>query len=918
MPPPFFLSLKWKLLLPLTLAMAVGTVALTWINDDNLRHAVEQTRLDGAMHNEALLQFLIQQNERQLEDAGTALADFLVAGHTGPLGLESGFVLQPYWDQLSLNQGFESLRLYDADQRLLTGFGNAPAPDDLITAKLTEVLTKERPASGLHCAERCLFYGMVPVLSNGVTAGAVVVAMDLSSLLSAFGQSSGRDLAVAIDQAASTRLHAATAANIKTLVNQARFEPHPMLPRLESALSHSGGKVYEWQKLRSLATTPGTPYFITRKDVTEAEQAIERAFLTNLVTGLGVFILAEGALLVALAWFMRRMNRVSTGLPMLGEGRWRDALQHLQFRDKAPRDELSMLEEAALTLADQLETLDTASRNQQNDLANLVDTLSHERDFISGLLDTAQALILTQDDHGVIRMANHYAKTLTGLAENQMIGQDYFEQMIAPQERHDWRARMLTHFSRDLTPLRFEAPLVTPGGLRNITWVHSLIGHESALKGTNGDETLILSVGLDLTELKSAQARASYLSDYDTLTGLCNRQGFQRRLTQALFGTAGGALLLIDLDDFKAINDLAGHSAGDAVIQHMAERLRSLDPEPRLAARLGGDEFALYFDPLPDAQLLQTARLLCKGDQGQHVATACVGIAVVQPNASAESLMGHADLALSQARIKGRSNWHLYNPKDGIRESLLDRTEQLALITDALHNDRLVLFLQPIIAIRTGQAAHYEVLLRVRTPSGQILAPAPLIAAAEASGLIREIDQWVLQHSIALIANRPELHLAVNLSARSLDNIELPAVLHGLLEEHRVRAQQLTLEITETAALNQLTHAESLLNGIRALGCKLALDDFGVGFSTFQYLKHLPVDFVKIDGSFIRTLDTSEDDQLFVKALVEAIHGYGKLAVAEYVENEAILRCVTALGIDYAQGYHFGRPQPVEVALNTV
>lgn len=914
---PRFLSLKWKLLLPLTLAMAAGTVALTWINDRNLRQAVEQTRLDDLTRNDALIHFLIRQNERQLVDAAAVLADFLVASHTESLGLESGFVLQPYWEQLSLNQGFDSLRLYDTEQRLMTGFGSAPAPDELITARLTEVLTSEHPSSGLHCAERCLFYGMVPVLREGVTAGVVVVAMDLSSLLSAFGQSSGRDLAVALDQPPPLRLYATTNTDIGNRVGGARFEAHPLYPGFELALGHANGKIYEWQKLRSLAAAPGTPLFITRKDVTEAEHAIEHAFLTNLATGVGVFILAEGVLLISLGWLMRRMNRVSTGLPLLGEGRWRDARQHLQFRKQTPHDELSTLEDAALTLAGQLESLDTASRTQQDDLARLVDTLSHERDFISGLLDTAQALILTQDGHGVIRTANHYVETLIGLPESQLIGQDYFERMIAPQERQDWRARLLTHFGRDPSPLRFEAPLVTPDGLRNITWVHSLIGQQGALKDASGSGLLILSVGLDLTELKSAQARASYLSDYDTLTGLYNRQGFQRRLAQAMLGADGSALLLIDLDDFKAINDLAGHTAGDAVIQNMADRLRGLKPEPQLAARLGGDEFALFFEPQPDAQLLQTARLLCKGDQGQHIATACVGIAVLQPGCSTESLLGHADLALSQARVKGRSNWHLYNPKDGIRESLLDRTEQLALITGALREDRLTLFLQPIIAVQTGQPAHYEALLRVRAPSGQILAPAPLIAAAEASGLIREIDLWVLQHAIAMMAGRPNLRLAVNLSARSLDNPELPALLQAQFQQHAVKPQYLTLEITETAALNQLDHAELLLGGIRALGCKLALDDFGVGFSTFQYLKHLPVDFVKIDGSFIRTLDDSEDDQLFVKALVGAIHGYGKLAVAEYVENEAILRWVSELGIDYAQGYHFGRPQPAEIVLGT-
>jgi diguanylate cyclase (GGDEF)-like protein/PAS domain S-box-containing protein len=791
---------------------------------------------------------------------------------------------------------------------LLTGFGSTPAPDDLMTARLTEVLTRERPVSGLYCAERCLFYGMAPVLHAGVTAGVVVVSMDLSSLLSAFGQSSGRDLAVAVDRQQTLRLLAATTRDIRTMVGKTQFSPYPQHPHLESALSRSDGKVYEWQKLKSLADSPDAPDFITRKDVTDAERAIERAFLTNLATGLLVFVLAEGMLLVSLAWFMRRMNRVSTGLPLLGEGRWLDARQHLQFLDKPPRDELSTLEEAALTLASQLESLDTASRTQQNDLARLVDTLSHERDFSSGLLDTAQALILTQDRHGVIGMANHYVETLTGIAENQLIGQDYFKQMIAPQESRDWRARLLTHFDHNPAPLRFEALFATPSGLRNIAWVHSLIGQES------GSEPLILSVGLDLTELKSAQARASYLSDYDTLTGLYNRQGFQRRLAHALTELKSGALLLIDLDDFKAINDLAGHSAGDTVIQNMAERLRELKPVPKLAARLGGDEFALFFEPLPDAQLLQTARFLCTGDRDRHLATACVGIAVVQPDDTTESVLGHADLALSQARAKGRSNWHLYNPADRTRESLLDRTEQLAVITDALHDNRLALFLQPVVAIQAGRTSHYEALLRVYLPDGQILPPAPLIAAAEASGLIREIDLWVLQHALALMADHPGLRLAVNLSGRSLDNPDLPVLLRGMLQEQGVEPQQLILEITETATLN-LTHAEILLTVIRDLGCKLALDDFGVGFSTFQYLKHLPVDFVKIDGSFIRTLDHSEDDRLFVKALVEAIHGYGKLAVAEYVETQAILQWVTDLGVDYAQGYHYGRPQAADIVL---
>lgn len=907
MKPTRFLSLKWKLLLPLTLAVAAGTLALTAFNDSQLRRAAEQDRLDSAIRNDALLQFLIRQNERQLVDAGAGLADFLSASREEALSVAPGHLLQRYWEQLSLNQGFESLRLYNADRQLLTGFGNLPAPDALIDKLLAATLNNERPTSGLTCAQRCLFYGVSPVLRDGMTVGAVLVTADLSGLMSAFVQSTGRELAVV--SPGTMQPYAATTPDMRVALHTLQFSAPSAFPRLESARSHTNGIVHDWERLHPLSSAPDAPVFITRRDVTRNEAAIAQAFLANLATGLSVFVAAEIVLLLLLAWFMRRLNRVSTSLPLLGEGRWQTARHRLPTQPQRISDELCGLENATRSLANQLETLDTASRTQQNELENLVETLSHERDFISSLLDTAQALILTQDRRGVIRMANHYVESLTGVPENRLIGQDFFERLLPAQEARDWRARLLTHFGRDNTPLRFEAPVTTPDGPRNIAWIHSLIGQEA------GAESLILSVGIDLTELKSAQARASFLSEYDPLTGLYNRPAFQRRMAHALGEIGGGAVLLVDLDDFKAINDLAGHSAGDAVIQHMADRLRELKPAPALAARLGGDEFALYFEPLPDAQLLQLARLLCKGDSAQHIATACVGLALVQDGCTVDTLMGHADLALSQARAKGRANWHLYNAKDGIRESLLDRTEQLALITEALWHDRLQLYLQPILALQTGLVAHHEVLLRVIGPNGQILAPAPLIAAAESSGLIREIDQWVLRHAIALIAAHPGLRLAVNLSARSLDTPDLPAQLDSLLQTYRVPPQQLTLEITETAALNQLADAESLLAGIRALGCKIALDDFGVGFSTFQYLKQLPVDFVKIDGSFIRGLDRSEDDRLFVRALVEAVHGYGKLAVAEYVENEAILKQVVELGIDFGQGYHFGRPQPAEQAL---
>jgi diguanylate cyclase (GGDEF)-like protein/PAS domain S-box-containing protein len=903
-----FVSLKWKLLIPLTLAMAAGTTVLTWINDQTLSAQIARNRASSALRNQALFEFLDTQNRNQLIDAGGWLADLLALDSREA---EMRATMQRYWEQLSLTQGLTGLRFYAANRQLIERFGDDPAPAAQIDAGLAVVLTRDRPVSGLYCAQRCQYYGLVPVLSAGKTVGAVAVSTDLSALLSAFGHSTGRALGVVVG----TTFKLGTAADFAASLDRVKFAPQAVAAPFATALSQFDDTRYEWQRFAFPDASGAQPMLLARKDISSEARLLDRSFLNNLLTGIAVFVVAESVLLLALLWLMRRVNRVSGGLPLLGAGHWQEARQHLSLHDAQARDELGVLERATLDLADQLEALDQADVAQRAAMSTLIDTLSNERDFVGGLLDTAQVLIVTQTRSGAIRMLNRYTETLTGVPQAAQTGRDYFEQMVAEADRAACRTRISEHFARESRSLRIEARLDSPAGLRNIAWVHSL------LRAQGADETLILSVGLDLTELKSAEARVSFLSEYDPLTGLYNRQAFKARLDTLLgngedAGSAsGGALMLVDLDNFKAINDLVGHQAGDAMIRQMADRLQLLNPLPLLAARLGGDDFALYFAPQPDAQLIQTARLICQGDRSRDIATACVGLAIRANGNDTGSLLAHADLALSQARSKGHANWHLYRADDSAHQSLREHNEQLALITDGLHENRLALYLQPVIAVASGALSHYEVLLRLNTRDGRVLPPAAMIAAAELSGLIREVDQWVCRQSLRLIAGQVDLKLAVNLSARSLDNPGLPRHIADWLREAGVAASQLTLEITETAALNRIETAGAQLADIQALGCKLALDDFGVGFSTFNYLKQLPVDYVKIDGSFIRTLDVNADDRVFVRALVDAIHGYGKLAIAEFVENADILDWVRTLGIDYAQGYHYGRPEPAAQVL---
>ncbi len=231
-------------------------------------------------------------------------------------------------------------------------------------------------------------------------------------------------------------------------------------------------------------------------------------------------------------------------------------------------------------------------------------------------------------------------------------------------------------------------------------------------------------------------------------------------------------------------------------------------------------------------------------------------------------------------------------------------------INAALKDDRFELHLQPILNIATGHVRRAEALLRMRDPNGQLILPDSFIPIAEETGQIEAIDHWVLAHAIELMQHHPELSLSVNLSANALQDPSLRPDVERLLSVHGVQASKLTLEITETVAIGSLRSATRLMHDIRAIGCRFALDDFGSGFASYAYLRELPVDDVKIDGAFIRNIANSKEDQIFVRAVTKMAHGMGKTVIAEFVENAEIIRVLADIGVDFAQGYHIGRPSP--------
>ncbi|MBZ0092449.1 MAG: EAL domain-containing protein [Sulfuricellaceae bacterium] len=429
----------------------------------------------------------------------------------------------------------------------------------------------------------------------------------------------------------------------------------------------------------------------------------------------------------------------------------------------------------------------------------------------------------------------------------------------------------------------------------------------------------------DITKARQTAEQLIYLAERDSLTGLYNRRRFQEELdrfiTDADRRKSQGALLFFDLDEFKYVNDSFGHGAGDAMLIRIAGEVGKLVRRNEIFSRLGGDEFAILMpeagrpeiEALAERVVRAVAQIPFRFDAQNLRLTTSLGIALYpQSAANGEELIAHADAAMYQAKGAGKNAWRVYRSDIDPSQAMVTRLSWNDRISHALENNLLTLHFQGVFRSDNRQSlAHLEVLVRildVDTPGGFIL-PGHFIPFAEKSGKILDIDKWVIRTSIALLASSPDVpSLAVNISGRSFDEPTLPQYISDLLAQNGVEPSRLLVELTETSAVTDLHDAQRFIEALRQTGCTVCLDDFGTGFSSFAYLKHLNADILKIDGLFIRDLVNNHDNQVFVKAIVDVARGLHKTTVAEFVENGETLEMLKLFGVDLVQGYHLDMP----------
>ena len=531
--------------------------------------------------------------------------------------------------------------------------------------------------------------------------------------------------------------------------------------------------------------------------------------------------------------------------------------------------------------------------------------------------------------------ANRAAANMLGYTPEELIGQDIYSLFHGLREDGTALARQELPVMKSITENSSQR-------MDGVFW--SKAGHPIPIQYLcnpfyeNGQVAGAVVVYRNVAEARALTSKLDYLAAHDSLTGLPNRRTFEqlldRVLTEARREADEYVLCYIDLDRFKIVNDTCGHAAGDELLRQISDMMHARKRKSDTFARLGGDEFGLLLERCPlsegiklTEELLTTLRDYRFTWDGKNFSLgASIGVVQLDSSFLSEgSALNAADAACYIAKEQGRNRIHVYQPDDQETAQHQGEMEWVSRIKEALDKNLFELWVQPIVMVNDSlaQRAHIEILLRMRGAGGEIVTPGTFIPAAERFGLMAEIDRWVVRHTLAYLDRHPASFAAlefccINLSGPSITDEKFLDFLLEQFDLHPSIVGRICFEITETAAVANLSRAAQFMRRLKTEGCRFALDDFGSGMSSFAYLKNLPVDYLKIDGNFVRDMVDDKVDY----AMVEAIHRVGNvmgiLTVAEFVENDEILACLKDIGVDFAQGYGISKPAPLKHFINNL
>ncbi len=933
-----YLSLKWKAVVFLSLVL----ISLTgiWVGQHIYKtiSTYDKRLEDLQTRQQAILTQLLEDNFLRLSQLSQLIAEMPEIQLAKEPGTSNALqqYLENEWIKLNINTGIDYIGLYSIDGEAIGSafshllFQNQEQLQSAISQAM-EAHGTQAPRSFLFCGFGCSQFVIEPfVLSDGSEA-LILTGQNIADIIQRYQQVSNNDLAVllppqpesspAMDTGRSLedwnrRLWAAsqfqqTLAQLRVIQKKMAFQ----------ALDDSDSSDFEDQKLllNRLRLTDyrsygQAPEFLAISNETQQHNNLVNSVKISVLIGAFALLVSELILILIMLNPLRRLFSVVEALNLLPKHQYREASEKIGYGSAYLQDELTLLEKSTRFVTRELEALHIEVEDKNESLQEQIAVITRSRAFLERLIDSSHLFIATQRLDGTILTTNaRFEKEFKRPISN------FSELFVSRDSRETFQQRVELLAKDKCEVIQVDAEFANDQGLPiYLDWTCSLVEDEKGRR-------IILAIGIDLTQRKRDEEALEWLANNDPLTGIGNRRGFQHDLQKVLDTQKSGAVVFIDVNRFKQINDLYGHTVGDNVLIQIAESLRASVRSTDSISRLAGDEFTVVLPGIEPGQLEKLLQKLSVQLSGQLPLSGgerfveynvSVGAAMIPTHGTTEQeLIVHADMAMYQAKKRGGDQWQVFDPASNDLADLRRDHDLTSLLKQALkRNDLFQLNFQPIFAIKNETVSHYEVLLRLKDLAGNAVYPSDFIPAAERMGLIRLVDEWVMDQAIQKLAATckagHQLSFSINVSAPTLQSSSFPDILISLVRKHGVDPSSVIVELTETAYIENFQMVLTNLERINEAGVLVALDDFGVGFSSFSYLKKLPLSYVKLDGSYILDLENNRDNQVFVESLNKMVNAFGMRTIAEFVEDEATLRKLEELGVAYAQGYYIGKPSP--------
>lgn len=916
-----FLSIKWKSLGFLSLILVFSS--LTWVavsayqNSQYLKVSLQNSQFQY----QQIFNDLIQDNSIKLSQFAQLIArsdEFFSLKQPYSVLATNSYLSKKIFDW-NINLGVDYVAVFDQKKNLIADANISITENNSkdFYRDLEPILGNlsfEKTQGFIRCNQECVLYVFEPVVNSDGQNSLMLIGQNMSEIVLRYSRLSGADLGVLLTDKEGRK-------QVWTVSNHEKILPI-LLEKYVSVSSKTAlpSNVFGLQisehffyslDLSSYKVIGQVADLIVIYQEKQSIQRYQDEIFGGLVTSVVILLLALTALFLIVINPVRRIAEIEKAQSFLPKGEFDAALESLSNKKPAIADELTLLESSTVAMANELKELNKEVEDSHLELLQQLTILSRSQAFLKRLFDNANIFIVTISKDFSIRSSNKFFE-----ANFQLTREQSFTDLLANSyEKNQYKVNSVELFEQKIDDFHQEAQMLSANdGNVIVVWNHSMVVDEF---GNN----VLLSIGVDITQRKADEKALHWLANHDSLTGLANRRAFKENLHERLFASEAGAVVFVDVNKFKNINDLHGHGLGDKVLIDVGEKLKLSLRECDFIARLAGDEFTIILpgvdrETLPQIlqniwQVFVSSNITLNAKQVEYDVS--IGAALFPEHGDKDDLIvAHADMAMFHAKRKPDYKWHIFDEKD---DSLIEikRLQELKdIIKNALENELFYQVFQPTISLKDGSISHYESLIRLETLAGEFVSPGDFIPAAEKTGLIYQVDHWVInslyQKMQSWLGVSANLSIGLNISAPTLQDKNFCKDLIILNEKYAVPPQNIVIELTETAYIDDFYNVKQNLNKLSEYGFSIALDDFGVGFSSFSYLRDLPLTYVKLDGSYVNGIAHNSANIAFVKSVVLMAQEYQMKTIAEFVETQEDLEILVSLGVDFAQGYLIGKP----------